>query len=140
MEQLQIADNDMLSVHIRETTMSRGGPASQSAGQMSYQQVREGRDRETQRLQILGNPQLRQELENRRPELAAALDDPERFAQVWGQLQSQERDDQMRRQQMIAELNADPFNVENQQRIQEMIREERVQENLQNAIEHNPEG
>lgn len=55
-------------------------------------------------------------------------------------MQNQERDAQMRRRQHIADLNADPFDVEAQTRIAEMIREERVQENLQNAIEHNPEG
>jgi DNA damage-inducible protein 1 len=55
-------------------------------------------------------------------------------------MQEQERDDQMRRRQQIADLNADPFDIDAQMRIAEMIREERVQENLQNAIEHNPEG
>jgi len=43
------------------------------------------------------------------------------------------------RQQQINDLNADPFDIQAQMRIAEMIREERVQENLQNAIEHNPE-
>ena len=75
-----------------------------------------------------------------RPEFAAVIDSHERFAQVLRQMQEQEREEQMRRRQQIADLNADPFDIDAQMRIAEMIREERVQENLQNAIEHNPEG
>lgn len=83
---------------------------------------------------------MRQQAISQRPELAPVIDSPERFAQVLRQMQEQERDDQMRRRQQIQDLNADPFDIDAQMRIAEMIREERVQENLQNAIEHNPEG
>jgi DNA damage-inducible protein 1 len=83
---------------------------------------------------------MRQEALRAQPELAAAIENPERFAQLFRQMQDQERRERMMRQQRIAALNADPFDVEAQMRIAEMIREERVQENLQNAIEHNPEG
>jgi DNA damage-inducible protein 1 len=83
---------------------------------------------------------MRQQAMSTRPELAAVIDSPERFAQVLRQMQEQEREEQMRRRQQIADLNADPFDIDAQMRIAEMIREERVQENLQNAIEHNPEG
>jgi hypothetical protein len=83
---------------------------------------------------------MRQQAISQRPELAAVIDNPERFAQVLREMQEQEREEQMRRRQQIADLNADPFDIDAQMRIAEMIREERVQENLQNAIEHNPEG
>ena len=83
---------------------------------------------------------MRAQAISQRPELAAVIDSPERFAQLFRQWQDTEREEQARRRQHIADLNADPFDIEAQTRIAEMIREERVQENLQNAIEHNPEG
>lgn len=144
MEQLRIGDGEMLAVHVRD--MSRGAgagvaaPPSQPARQAS-QQARGGvPDSETIRLQLLGNPEMRQQAINQRPELAAVLESPERFAQALQQMQNQEREEQNRRRQQIADLNADQFDIDAQTRIEEMIRQERVQENLQNAIEHNPEG
>ncbi|PMD20041.1 hypothetical protein NA56DRAFT_646589 [Hyaloscypha hepaticicola] len=144
MEQLQIGDGEMLALHVRDMVGSQ--PAGQRQAQPSRQQPTQrggGQgfpDPETIRLQLLGNPEMRQQAMSTRPELAAVIDSPERFAQVLRQMQEQEREEQMRRRQQIADLNADPFDIDAQMRIAEMIREERVQENLQNAIEHNPEG
>ena len=36
-------------------------------------------------------------------------------------------------------FNADPFNAEAQRKIEEMIQHERIQENIQKALEENPE-
>lgn len=142
MEQLHIGDGEMLALHVRDTTRN-----TRPAGQPSRQQAAgQGRgapgypDPETIRLQLLGNPELRQQAISQRPELAGVIESPERFAQTLHVMQEREREEQARRRQHIADLNADPFDVEAQARIAEMIREERVQENLQNAIEHNPEG
>lgn len=143
MEQLQIGDGEMLALHVRDmvggqpTGPRQAQPARQQPSQRSGQGLP---DPETIRLQLLGNPEMRQQAISTRPELAAVIDSPERFAQLFRQMQEQERQEQMRRRQQIADLNADPFDIDAQMRIAEMIREERVQENLQNAIEHNPEG
>ena len=148
MEQLQIGDGEMLALHVRDMVGATGVPTGQQQRQArrpqpSSQQASGGRadpDPEVIRLQLLGNPAMRQEALRQRPDLAAVIDNPQRFAQLFRQMQDQERHEQMMRRQQIAELNADPFDIDAQMRIAEMIREERVQENLQNAIEHNPEG
>lgn len=141
MEQLQIGDGEMLALHVRE---HRDPPTS---GQRASQPARaqpQGRgqqpDPETIRLQLLGNAEMRQEVARQSPELAAAAENPERFAAILNQMRNRESEELARRRQQIADLNADPFDIDAQMRIAEMIREERVQENLQNAIEHNPEG
>jgi DNA damage-inducible protein 1 len=145
MEQLQISDGDMLALHIRHTVGRSGLSADPRAQQPSRRQAavqrpRSEPDPELIRLQLLGDPRTRQEALRGRPELAAAIDSPERFAQLYRQMMDQERQEQLERSRRIAELNADPFDIDAQTRIAEMIREEAVQENLQNAIEHNPEG
>lgn len=146
MEELQIVDGDMLMLHVREmggsTGVAQPGGAQQAA---RPQQVRgaaapDMQDPEVIRLQLLGNPAMRAEALRAQPELVSAIEDPARFAQLLRQMQDQERRERQMRQQRIADLNADPFDIDAQARIAEMIREERVQENLQNAIEHNPEG
>jgi DNA damage-inducible protein 1 len=142
LEQLQVVDGDMLALHVRDiignTGVPQPGPAQQPARRPAAS--REEQDPEVIRLQLLGNPRMRQEVQRAQPELAAAVENPQRFAQLFRQMQDQERRERMMRQQHIADLNADPFDIDAQTRIAEMIREERVQENLQNAIEHNPEG
>lgn len=145
MEQLRISDGDMLALHIRHIMGTARLPPEPRAQQATRRQVvgqrpRIEQDPEVIRLQLLGNPRTRQEALRGRPELAAAIDSPERFAQLFRQMMEQERQEQIMRNRQIAELNADPFDVDAQMKIAEMIREAEVQENLQNAIEHNPEG
>lgn len=145
MDQLSIVDGDMLALHIRDIVGNTGLPGSDGSSQLARrpEPLRPNRgeqDPEVIRLQLLGNPRLRQEALRDRPELAATIDSPERFAQAYRQLQNRERDERLHRQQQIAALNADPFDIDAQMKIAEIIREQQVQENLHNAIEHNPEG
>lgn len=140
MEQLQIADGDMLALHIRDMVGNTELPAEPRAQQSASRSQASAPDPETIRLQVLGNPQLRASLASQNPELAALADDPVRFRETLMRMNDTEAMERQRRRQQIADLNNDPFDIEAQQKIEEMIREERVQENLQNAIEHNPEG
>ncbi|RFU74354.1 hypothetical protein TARUN_7889, partial [Trichoderma arundinaceum] len=145
MEQLQIGDGDMLAVHVRDMRGSTGPPepagrpAAAARRPPSAAPVGAENDTEMLRLQILGDPAVRQQLSRQHPELAASVEDPARFRRIFLDSQDRERREREMRQREIERLNEDPFNVENQRRIEEMIRQERVMENLQNAMEHNPE-
>ncbi|KAM5348077.1 hypothetical protein ACJ41O_007901 [Fusarium nematophilum] len=138
MEQLQITDGEMLALHVRDMRGSTGVP-EQARRPQPRRRASNEQDPELIRLQILGQPALRQQLQRQHPELAAAVDDPARFAHIFHDSQDREQRERLERQREIERLNDDPFNVENQKRIEEMIRQERVMENLQNAMEHNPE-
>ncbi|CAJ0549570.1 Ff.00g031830.m01.CDS01 [Fusarium sp. VM40] len=138
MEQLQIADGEMLALHVRDMRGSTGVP-EQARRPQPRRRAGNEQDPELIRLQILGQPALRQQLQSQHPELASAVDDPARFAQIFLDSQNREQRERQERQREIERLNDDPFNIENQRKIEEMIRQERVMENLQNAMEHNPE-
>jgi len=97
-------------------------------------------DAEMMRLQILGNPTLMAELRDTQPELADAVaNHPERFAQLLRQQQARQQAAESSRKQEIEALNADPFDVEAQRRIEEAIRQQAVMENLEHAMEYSPE-
>lgn len=147
MQELGIVDNDMLAVHVRDTRASAGGDQARRGQQQQQQQQQRrtaaqasGQDPELIRLRILGDPRLRQQAEQQQPELAAVLNDPQRFAQFFNDSYQREQRERDERHREIARLNEDPFDPDAQARIAEIIRQERVMENLQNAMEHNPEG
>ncbi|KLU81935.1 hypothetical protein MAPG_01015 [Magnaporthiopsis poae ATCC 64411] len=162
MEQLQIVDGDMLALHVQDARGASGSSratgqqagsgmagGSGSAGDSSSRGAGGGggggagnaipQDPEFIRLQILGNPAVRATLTSQQPQLASVLDDPERFAQLYSMSLDRDRRERLERQRQIQQLNEDPFDVEAQTKIEEMIRQERVMENLQNAMEYNPE-
>lgn len=158
MEELSIGDGELLALHVRDMRGSTGIPATGGASSSrpaiaAPQQPRRAggssgggssgnmeTDPEVIRLQILGNPTYRAELQRTQPQLASVVDDPQRFAAAFRDAYDRERRDRVERQRQIAALNADPFDIEAQAKIEEIIRQERVMENLQNAMEHNPEG
>ncbi|KAL2153120.1 hypothetical protein VTH82DRAFT_4275 [Thermothelomyces myriococcoides] len=137
--ELGVTDGDMLALHVRDmrgstaTVPAGGRPGRPPARQQPVQ------DPEVIRLQILGNPNLRGELARSRPDLVSALEDPQRFARLFTDSLDRERREREERQRQIQLLNSDPFDVEAQAKIEEIIRQERVMENLQNAMEYNPE-
>ncbi|KAL5594688.1 hypothetical protein BROUX41_001604 [Berkeleyomyces rouxiae] len=154
LEEMGIVDGDMLALHVRKVRAaaapgsdSRAAqPAAASASQPhrpnaaaapTMDSIRN--NPELLRLQLLGSPEARAHLQRAQPALAEALDDPARFASLLQQNFNRDMDERRARQDQIDRWNADPFDVESQARIEEMIRQERVMENLQNAMEYNPE-
>ncbi len=168
LQQLNVTDGDMIAMRIHTPRTAGGGPAAPVAdvpqgeatigsgvpgadvaavdAAVEASNAHHNRQRRTQpdpemiRLQILGDPQLRAEAIRQQPQLANVIDDRGLFAEFFRQNYERERRETLERQRQIAQLNADPFDIEAQARIEEIIRQERVMENLQNAMEHNPEG
>ncbi|KAI5200987.1 hypothetical protein E4T39_05487 [Aureobasidium subglaciale] len=139
LDQAGIKNGEMLYMLVRE---QNNMPHQQARPQPSQppQSARFSNDQiETLRLQLLGNPQAMQQVSQERPELAAATSDPVRFRELYlDSIQQSESRERERREQMQL-LNDDPFNIEAQQKIEEIIRQDRVMENLEYAYEHNPE-
>jgi hypothetical protein len=79
-------------------------------------------------------------LRQAQPELAsAAVSNPRRFAELLKELSARRADQERQRLSEIERLNADPFDVEAQRKIEEAIRQEAVLENWEHALEYSPE-
>ena len=140
-EEVGIKDGDMLAM------LKRQPPQENNMGSQRRQQNAQSRGpgRSSQEIEnawqsILNNPSAMRQVQEQRPALAQAVNDPERFKQVWMEMIRDDENRESERLEQMRLLNEDPFNIEAQQKIEEMIRQESVQENLQFAYEHNPEG
>ena len=92
---------------------------------------------EVMRQQILQSPSLQQNLRQHNPVLLdAALRSPQEFAQVITQQRAKVQEMQAAQEELF---HSDPFDVEAQKKIEESIRQDRVTENLEHAIEYSPE-
>jgi DNA damage-inducible protein 1 len=135
LEAAGIRDGEMLAVLVRQNRQ----PVQQP--QRAADPARVGQpDPEGVRQQLLMNPQAQTELRQRDPELAATINDANRWRETFAMRQRSAQDAERERQNQIALLNEDPFNVEAQRKIEELIRQERVVENLEKAYNENPEG
>ena len=91
--------------------------------------------------QILSDINLQRRLRNANPPLleAALSGNLNKFTEIYTLQQKKVQEDKLRRERELIELQNDPFSVENQQKIEELIRQENVSENMEFAMEHNPE-
>ncbi|KAE8232159.1 hypothetical protein CF326_g2809 [Tilletia indica] len=96
---------------------------------------------ETLRLQLLNNPNFLQQIRAARPELADAVSSsPDRFLQLLEAERARTNAAQLDRAQAEHDLaNTNEFDIEAQRKIEEAIRQERVMENLEHAMEFSPE-
>ena len=152
LQQCNIVEDSMLGMHVRNPQVPVAGasrpvqaqskrPAQAGAGQGAHGQPGPSRgDPEYIRLQALGNPSLLESIRQQQPHLAEAVQDSVRFRQIWDEQMRLQQEAATERQRRLDMLAADPFDVDAQREIEEMIRQEQVAENLQNAMEHNPEG
>lgn len=97
-------------------------------------------DDEMMRLQLLGDPTLMRELRETQPELAHAVEhEPARFSELLRLTKERQYEAELAQQREIASLNADPFDVEAQRKIEEAIRQQAILENMAHALEYSPE-
>lgn len=138
LEEAGIRDGEMLAVNIRQAR--RPANAQQSNMNRSTGRPAGGPDPEALRQQLLSDPRQLAGLRSQDPELGAAVNDPITWRQAFTMRQRQQQEAERERREQIAKLNADPFNIEAQRKIEELIRQDRVVENLEKAYNENPEG
>ena len=145
LQQCEMTNDSMLGVQVRNPQAPSDGsgrPLRAPRRAPAQTGPRQGAqaDPEMIRLQAMGNPNILAMIRASDPDLANAVQDPARFQQIFEEKMRKkvEMDAEIQRRNDL--LSADPFNVDAQREIEEMIRQEGVIENLQNAMEHNPEG
>ena len=145
LEEAGVKDDDMLVLLTRppqqQQQQQRQPPQQhQQQNSMGAQPRGSPADIERTRLSILGNANAMAQVREQRPALAEAINDSNRFREVWIEMMREDERREGERMEQMRLLNEDPFNVEAQRKIEEMIRQQSVQDNLQHAYEHNPEG
>jgi len=145
LEEAGVKDNDMLVLLTRpqqQQQQQRQQQQHQQPNMGAQQQQQQGSpaDIERTRLSILGNANAMAQVREQRPALAEAINDSNRFRDVWTDMMREDERREGERMEQMRLLNEDPFNIDAQRKIEEMIRQQSVQDNLQHAYEHNPEG
>ena len=131
LEGVGIRDRDLITVHEARADVRPDERAVRNQPQD---------DGEILRLQALGDPNIMAQIRRYRPELADVVNDPRRFSELWSQMRTAQAEAEAETERNMQRLNEDPFDVEAQGKIEESIRAERVQENLQHALDFTPEG
>ncbi|KAJ9065056.1 DNA damage-inducible protein 1 [Entomophthora muscae] len=134
--ELGIKDDDLLLLNILHPV----GPSSTNPSNIGNMPQQLLNKIELMRQQIISNPQLLERLKKEQPDLHdSALKGSAEFSAVYTKYEMQKAQLEMQRNQEIAKLEADPFNVEAQMKIESIIKEQNIMSNMQNAMEHNPE-
>lgn len=89
---------------------------------------------------MLASPEQMAGLISQAPDLAAVVEDSQKFKETWLKRMDQTEQARKHRDTQIRRLNDNPFDAEAQKKIEEIIRREKIEENLQYAYENNPAG
>ncbi|KAF9694208.1 hypothetical protein EKO04_008049 [Ascochyta lentis] len=137
LEEAGIRDGEMLAVVIRQPRR----PAHQQPPSTARNTARPpgGPDPEALRQQLLSDARQLAGLRNQDPDLAAAVNDANSWREAFTMRQRQQQEAERERREQIQKLNEDPFNIDAQRKIEELIRQDRVVENLEKAYNENPE-
>lgn len=138
LEEAGIRDGEMLAVVIRQ--VRRPANPQQPNTNRGTARPTGGPDPEALRQQLLSDPRQLTGLRSQDPELAAAVSDPNTWREAFTMRQRQQQEAERERREQIQMLNEDPFNIDAQRKIEELIRQDRVVENLEKAYNENPEG
>jgi DNA damage-inducible protein 1 len=137
-----------LTLGLQNALQSRGQAAQGQHGggggfgmPRAQQQAPRIPDPEQFRQYILSNNDMLQQMLQGNPQLAdAVLNGNLQYITQHLTAQANSRQQQERlRQQLQMQLARDPFNVDLQRQIEEEIAQEQINDNMENAIEHNPE-
>lgn len=141
LEQAGLKDGEMLAMMVSRSDGQDQAQQQRQAGSRPANRppVDAGRIEETRR-RLAADPQAISHLIQSQPEFARVVTDPDKFRQLWEEKARQQEQLQRVRENEIAALNEDPYNAEAQKRIEEIIRRENIENNLQYAYENNPEG
>ena len=134
-----IAENDLLVLAVQPSQNTASESGSGLSGTNSSGTDRLYADVERVRTQMLDDQVLRQGVQQTYPQLIEVINDPLRFREVMIEIERKRVQEENARQQELKRLQDDPYNEESQQKILELIQQDAVMENLNAALEHNPE-
>ncbi|KAK9762612.1 DNA damage-inducible protein 1, partial [Basidiobolus ranarum] len=131
LKELGVNNDDIILVRIDSSKVAVGSSQAGSAQENEYEQRRQ---------HIINDTRLLQQLAQSHPQLAqAALSDPSGFANIMRNLETQRKQAEQSRISEMAALEANPFDIDAQRKIEEAIRMENVMSNMEAALEFNPE-
>jgi DNA damage-inducible protein 1 len=141
LEQAGVKDGEMLAMMVsRRNGPAQGQQTVQAGSRQANRPLVDANRIEETRRRLAADPQAISHLIQSQPEFAQVVNDPEKFRQLWEEKARQQEQLQRDRETEMAALNDDPYNAEAQKRIEEIIRRENIESNLQYAYENNPEG
>lgn len=133
--QAGVQENDVLALAVRSQQAPQRRPQQQTQphGEGNSIQSEEFRQR------MLSAPQLMQGIRQQDPELAGAVNDPQRFQQLFEQRTRALQEQQRRQNAEMDALEADIWNPDAQAEIARRIKDQQIAKNIELAMEENPE-